>query len=131
VKKLVFKSIERIKEAIPDILHIAMFYNNGVIFETTFSQEFNIPKLGENFAEILEHFRKVYKLLNFEYSKYEKVIFETENISIFIIKLGEESNIALFFKKDEPQDINLNSIQKYLDRIQDLIDMDKEELNSE
>ncbi|TFF98035.1 MAG: hypothetical protein EU547_02655 [Promethearchaeota archaeon] len=125
---MVFKSIERIKQAIPDILHIAMFYNNGTIFETTFSQDLNIPKLGENFAEILKRFRKVYNLLNFDYNKYEKVIFETEDISIFIIKLGEESNIALFFKKEEPQDINLKPIRKYLDRIQELIDMDKEEL---
>lgn len=125
---MVFKSIEKIKEAIPDILHIAMFYNNGTIFETTFSQDINIPKLGENFAEILEHFRKLYELLNFDYTKYEKVIFETEVISIFIIKLGEESNIALFFKREDPRDINLKPIRKYLDRIQELIDMSKEEL---
>ena len=128
MKLLVFKSIERIKEAIPDLLHIAMFYNNGTIFETTFNQDVNIPKLGENFAEILEHFRKLYDLLNFEYIEYEKVIFETETVSIFIIKLGEESNIALFFKRDDPRDINLKPIRKYLDRIQELIDMSKEEL---
>ncbi len=105
-----------------------MFYNNGTIFETTFSQDINIPKLGENFAEILERFRKLYELLNFELIRYEKLIFETENISIFIIKLGEESNIALFFQKEEPTDINLKPIRKHLDRIQELIDMDKEEL---
>jgi hypothetical protein len=125
---MVFKSIEKIKEAIPDILHIAMFYNNGTIFETTFSQDINIPKLGENFAEILEHFRKLYELLHFDYTNYEKVIFETETISIFIIKLGEESNIALFFKREDPVDISLKPIRKYLDRIQELIDMSKEEL---
>jgi hypothetical protein len=70
----------------------------------------------------------LYELLRFDYFKYEKLIFETETISIFIIKLGEESNIALFFKLEEPRDINLKPIRKYLDRIQELIDMSKEEL---
>ena len=125
---MVFKSIERIKNAIPEIIHVAMFYNNGIIFDTTFEQEINIPKLGENLAKILDNFRDLYELLNFESKEYKKVIIETEDISIIILKLGEESNIALFFKVEDIKEIKISSIQRYLKRIEELIDMDKKEL---
>ncbi len=125
---MVFKSIERIKKAIPEIVHVAMFYNNGTIFNTTFEQEINIPKVGENLARMLDRFRRLYELLNFEHKDYKKVILETEDVFTIVLKLGEESNIALFFKAGDVKDINISSIQRYLKRIEELIDMDKKEL---
>jgi hypothetical protein len=125
---MVFKSIERIKAALPEVLHAVMFYNNGVVFQTTFDQEINVPKLGENIAEVLEHIRKVYNFCDFKLDPYKKLIFETENISMIILKLGEDSNIALFFEKEKEKELRISAIKRYLNRIEELIDMDRKEL---
>ena len=105
-----------------------MFYNNGIIFQTTFTHDINIPKLGEHIAEALNQLQKVYEVCNFELNKYIKLIFETEKISVIVLKLGEDSNIGLFFKNEVPKELKLNLIQKYLNRIEELIDMDAKEL---
>ena len=97
---MVFKSVSRIQKALPEVLHVAMFYNNGTIFQTTIDQQYNIPKLGEHMAEALNHLRKVYETCNFTLIDYKKLIFETDEISIILLKLGEDSNLALFFKKE-------------------------------
>jgi len=125
---MVFKNINRIKSSLPEVKHVAMFYDNGTIFQTTFEQDINIPKLGENFAEVLNHMRKLYEICQIKLNTYEKIIFETDNISIMIIKLGEESNIALFFKKEDDETLKISAIRRYLAKIEDLVDMDKNEL---
>jgi len=125
---MVFKNISRIKSALPEVKDVAMFYNNGTIFQTTFEQDINIPKLGENLAEILNHMRKLYEICQIKLDNYEKVIFETDNLSIMILKLGEESNIALFFKKEEDEALKISAIRRYLAKIEDLVDMDKNEI---
>ncbi len=125
---MVFKNITRIKSALPEVIHIVMFYNNGTVFQTTFEQEINIPKLGENLAELITHIRSVYELCKFKVDAYKKLIFETEDISIIILKLGEESNIALFFKKEEDKELKLTAIKRYITRIEELIDMDEKEI---
>jgi predicted RNase H-like nuclease (RuvC/YqgF family) len=125
---MVFKNIARIKTALPEVSHIVMFYNNGTIFQTTFEQEINIPKMGENLAYALNHIKKVYEICNYSFDNYKKLIFETDDISVIILKLGEESNIALFFKKEEEKEIKLTEIKRYITRIEDLIDMDEREL---
>ncbi|MFX1378210.1 MAG: hypothetical protein ACFFA4_03880 [Promethearchaeota archaeon] len=125
---MVFKNILRIKAALPEVKHIAMFYNSGIIFQTTFEQETNIPKLGENLAEILNHARKLYDISNYSFENYKKIIFETDDISIIILKLGEDSNIALFFKKEEEKELKITTIKRYMTRIEEIIDMDEKEL---
>ena len=105
-----------------------MFYNNGTIFQTTFEQGTNIPKLGENLVEIIHHVKNVYELSQFKMDNYKKIIFETDDTSIIILKLGEDSNIALFFKKEEEKDLNLSSIKRYIARIESLIDMSEEQI---
>jgi len=125
---MVFKNISRIQVALPEVIHVVMFYNNGTIFQTTFEQEINIPKLGDSLAKILKNIRNVYQICNFTINDYKKIIFETEDVSIIILKLGEESNLALFFKSEEGKDLNLTPIKRYLTRIEELIDMDKKEL---
>ncbi|MFX1371753.1 MAG: coiled-coil domain-containing protein [Promethearchaeota archaeon] len=125
---MVFKNILRIKAALPEVKHVAMFYNNGTIFQTTFEQEINIPKLGENLAEILNHIRKLYNLTNYNFEDYKKIIFETDDMSIIILKLGEDSNIALFFKKEEEKELKITAIRRYITRIEELIDMDEGEI---
>ncbi len=125
---MVFKNILRIKAVLPEVKHIVMFYNNGTIFQTTFEQEINIPKLGENLAEILNHIRKLYDICNYTFENYKKIIFEADDMSIIILKLGEDSNIALFFKKEEEKELKLTAIKRYMTRIEELIDMDEKEL---
>ena len=125
---MVFKNIQRIKKALPEVLHVVMYYNNGTVFQTTFEQNINIPKLGENLAEILEHIKKLYELCDFKFEKYNKLIFETEEISTIVLKLGEDSNIALFFRKEEDINLKLTAIKRYLSRIESLVDMNEKEL---
>jgi len=125
---MVLKNIQRIKSALPEVFHVAMFYNTGIIFQTTFEQNINIPKLGENLAELLNHVRKVYELCDFKMDNYRKFIFETDDVSTIIIKLGEDSNLALFFRKEEDKDLKLTGIRRYLNKIEDLIDTDETEI---
>jgi hypothetical protein len=125
---MVFKTIARIKAALPDVIHIIMFYNDGTIFQTTFEQNINIPKLGEFLARIINKVRKVNDICKFKPNSYKKLIFEMEEITIIIVKLGEYSNIALFFSNESSKEINLTPIKRYLVKIEDLIDMDKKEL---
>jgi len=125
---MVFKNIDRIKTAIPEVLHIVMFYNNGTVFQSTFTQEINMPKLGENLTEFLHRIKNVYEICNFKLNDFKKLIFETKDVSVIILKLGEESNIALFFKEDDVEGIKLSSIKRYLTRIEELIDMDEKEI---
>lgn len=125
---MVFKNLSRIKTALPEVIHIVMFYNNGTIFQTTFEKDVNIPKLGENLAELIHHVKLVYDISQFKMENYKKLIFETDDTSIIILKLGEESNIALFFKREEDKDLKLSSIKRYIARIETLIDMSEEEI---
>jgi hypothetical protein len=125
---MVFKNILRIKAALPEVKHVVMFYNNGTIFQTTFEQETNIPKLGENLAEILVFIRNLYEICNYNFENYKKIIFETDDMSIIIMKLGEDSNIALFFRKEEEKELKLTAIKRYMNRIEELIDMDEREI---
>ena len=125
---MVFKNIARIKTALPEVVHIIMFYNNGTIFQTTFEQDINIPKLGELLAKALDKVRKINDICKFKSNDYKKLIFEMEEVTIILLKLGEESNIALIFKNEDSKEINLTPIKRYLSRIEELIDMDKNEL---
>ncbi len=125
---MVFKNVSRIKNALPEVIHIVMFYNDGTIFQTSFEKDINIPKLGENLAEIIHHVKLVYDISQFKMDNYKKLIFETDDTSVIILKLGEESNIALFFKREEEKDLKLNSIKRYIARIETLIDMSEEEI---
>jgi len=67
-------------------------------------------------------------LYSSSFEKYSKLIIETEDVSIIILKLGEESNIALFFKKEKEEDLKLKSIKRYITKIEELIDADKFDL---
>ena len=125
---MVFKNISRIKNALPEVKHVVMFYNNGTIFQTTFEQTTNIPKLGENLAETLNHIRSLYEICNYKMEPYKKLIFETEDMSVIILKLGEDSNIALFFEREEDKELRLHAIKRYISNIESLIDMDEKEL---
>lgn len=125
---MVFKNINRIKTALPEVKHAVMFYNNGTIFQTTFEQSINIPKLGENLAETLNHIRSLYEICNYKMEPYKKLIFETQDMSVIILKLGEESNIALFFESERDKELRLSSIKRYISNIESLIDMDEKEL---
>ena len=62
---MVFKSVKRIKAALPEVQHIVMFYNNGIIYQSTFEPHVNIPKLGENLADLIAHMHSIYELSNF------------------------------------------------------------------
>jgi len=127
---MVLNSVKRIKEVLPEVEHIVMFYNNGMVFQCTFDQHYNVPKLGEHLAEAVNQFYRIYETCGFDFSDYKKLIFETDKISMIIFKLGEDSNIALFFKKEIDIDQKLKSIRRYIKKIEKLIDMDLSEVQS-
>jgi len=105
-----------------------MFYNNGTVFDTTFEKNINIPKLGEHLAELLNQMRKIYETCSYSLEKYSKLIIETNDISAIILKLGEDSNIVLFFKKEKEDGLKLKPIKRYITKIEELIDADKFDL---
>ena len=123
---MVLKDIERIKAELPELLHVVMFYDDGIVFQSSFEKEksVNIPQVGTNLSEILKHIQKLLEIGVLEMEPYTKLIYETRKIVVMVIKLGEKSNIALFFRKggEEP---DLSSIKRYLQNIQRLIDSDQ------
>lgn len=124
------RNIERLKDIFPDLLHIAMFYDNGTVFKTTFEQPLNIPQIGENLTQTLKHIETLIELCKLENREYTKLIYEAKNLVIIILKLGEQSNLALFFRKGESEP-EMAAIKKYLLEIEKLIDTDKVELDKQ
>ena len=105
-----------------------MFYNNGTVFHTTCDKIINIPKLGENISETLAYIQKIYENSNYDLVDYKKLIFETDNISLIILKLGENSNMALFFKKIRNIERKIRSIHRDIEMAEELLDVDRTEL---
>lgn len=125
---MVLQDIDTLMKNIPEIENIVTFYDDGTVFQTTFNKnEVNIPHLGEDLASILSIFKNL-KAKN-DFSEFIKVIYDGANVSLIIFKVGEQSNIALFFKR-EMSDKELQNIQirNYIDRIQELLDIDQKTL---
>lgn len=127
---MALRNIERLKDIFPDLLQIAMFYDNGTVIKTTFEQPLNIPQIGENLTQTLKHIKTLIELCKLEPSEYTKLIYEAKNLVIIILKLGEQSNLALFFRKGEGE-LEVGVIKKYLLEIEKLIDIDKVELDKQ
>ncbi len=123
------KTIDRIKKTLPEVDHVVMFYNDGTVFHTTFEQTVNIPKLGENISMILAHIQKIYETCNYDLVSYNKLVFDTDDVSVIILKLGENSNLALFFKKKIRRvELKIRSIRRYIDMVEEFLDVDRVEL---
>ena len=125
---VIFENIKKIKESLPEVLHVVMVYADGTVYQTTFDESLNLPKIGEIGVKILELFQELYKTCNFNFQHYNKLIYETEGISCIILRLGEESNIALFFEKETQKDLKIGKIRRYLKKIEELTDVNQSEL---
>jgi len=126
---MIEKTIERIKKTLPEVEHVVMFYNDGTVFHTTFDKTINIPKLGENISETLAYIQKIYENSKYDLVDYRKLIFDTDNTSLIILKLGENSNLALFFKKKiRNVERKIRSIHRDIEMAEDLLDVDRSEL---
>ncbi|MHA1198488.1 MAG: hypothetical protein ACTSQF_03955 [Candidatus Heimdallarchaeaceae archaeon] len=129
---MVQKTIDRIRRALPEVEHIAMFFDDGTVFQTTFEQfeeSVNIPKLGEDLSDILSSFRKLYEICNYDFKNYNQLLFDTESVDVLILKLGENSNLALFFRKLVVDgELQINTIQKYVTKIEKLMDIGQMDL---
>ena len=123
------KNIEKIKEHFPSLRQLVMFYNDGIVFQTTFNENQDIPKLGMELANLLTLAQNLTKKLDNQNREYKKLIYEAENCILFIIKLGEDSNIALFLENIPSTDLKITPIRKYLQKLEELIDMEQSELN--
>lgn len=121
---MVFKSIQKIKETLPETMHIVMFYDDGTVLQTTFQEPVNIRDIGATLASNLKNMDEVFKLSKINKEDYIKLIYETENYLVLIHKLGEQSNLALFFLKGE-EFPKISAIRRYLYRIEYLMDTDK------
>lgn len=128
---MVLKSIERIKIALPEVAHVVMFYNDGTVFQSTLGPSVNIPKTGENLSGILNNMKKLLEILKIETEPYKKFVYETKTHTIIVLKLGENSNLALFFENIKGENINFRPIRKYLSQIERLIDMDRIDLEKQ
>ncbi len=126
---MIEKTIERIKKTLPEVEHVVMFYNDGTVFHTTFEHTVNIPKLGENFSETLASIYKMYKICNFDLVDYNKLVFDTDDMNVIVLKLGENSNLALFFRKRKRAgELRIHSIRRYIRLAEEILDVDRVEL---
>lgn len=125
---LIEKTTERIKKTLPEVEHVVMFYNDGTVFHTTF-EKINIPKLGENISETLAYIQKIYEICNYNLVSYNKLVFDTDDMNVIILKLGENSNLALFFRKKRGKgELRIRSIRRYIELVEDVLDTDRVEL---
>jgi hypothetical protein len=129
VINMALKNIERIKAEIPEIFHIVMFYDDGTIFQTTF-QQVNIPQIGENLAESIKHIAKLFEICKIENEPYTRLIYETKTYIILVFKIGEQSNLAVFFRKG-PEEPRIGAIKNFIYRIEAVMDTDKIELDKQ
>lgn len=125
---MIEETIKRIKKTLPEVEHVVMFYNDGTVFHTTFEQ-INIPKLGENISETLTYMRRMYEICNYDWEDYNRLVFDTNDVSVIILKLGENSNLALFFRKMRRKgELRIHTIRRYLEKVEDFLDIDRDEL---
>ncbi len=123
------KTIERIKRTLPEVEHVVMFYNDGTVFHTTFEHTVNIPKLGAKISETLASISRMYEICNFDLADYNKLVFDTDDMNVIVLKLGENSNLALFFRKRKRAgELRIRSIRRYIELAEDLLDVDRVEL---
>ena len=128
VRVMIEETIERIKKKLPEVEHIVMFYNDGTVFHSTF-EKINIPKLGENLSETLANMRRMYEICSYAWEDYTRLVFDTNDINVVILKLGENSNVALFFRKIRRKgELRIHTIRRYLAKVEDLLDIDQDEL---
>ena len=70
-----------------------------------------------------------FRICNFEFVDYNKLVFDTDGINVIILKLGENSNLALFFKKRKRAgELRIHSIRRYIKLAEELLDVDRTEL---
>ena len=125
---MVLHDIENLMKNLPEIENVVTFYDDGTVFQTTFDKnQVNIPKLGDDLATILSVFKNLQAKNDFK--EYRKIVFDGFSVSVIIFKAGEQSNIALFFKRElSDKEIQNLQIRKYVDKIQELIDIDRQSL---
>lgn len=121
------KNLEKIKELLPEILHVVMFYDDGTVFQSTFESNVNIPKLGENLSEAKKHAKILLEVSQFKEETLKKVVYETNDLVWIILDIGEMSNLALIFKKGASEP-DITPIRRHIRQIENLIDTDKKEL---
>ena len=127
---MVLREIEKIMANFSVVENVVAFYDDGTVFQTTFDKsKVNIPKLGNDLASIINIFKNLQTKNDFKI--YRKIIFDGLNVSLIVYKAGEQSNIAVFFKKEltdqEIQNINAQ-IKVHITRIEEMIDIDRKKL---
>lgn len=125
---MVLHDINKLMKNIPEIENVVTFYDDGTVFQTTFDKNIiNIPKLGNDLATIISLFKNL-KAKN-DFKEFVKIIYDGSQVSLIIFKAGEQSNIALFFKRElSDKELQNLHIRSYIDRIQNLIDIDQKGL---
>lgn len=119
--------IEQIKKNIPEIIHYILFFQDGIVIKTSFTEENNIPELGKNAGEIIEKCQQFLLLTGIESKDYRKIVYEGIRWMLFILQVGEQSHLALIMQHPS-KEVPLQPIRKYLELIENAIDISQEEL---
>jgi len=119
----------------PELQNVVLFYDNGLVFQTTFDQSVSIPEIGENLARLISDGKDLLKSFKGSQSNFQKVIYEIEDLSIMILRLGEQSNIALFIDKKklaecESGSLNSSNINALLEELKQIMDTPVESTHS-
>jgi len=123
------KILNNIKQDLPGLLDYIIFYNTGIVFQSTCPEKANVPAICANLNEIIKIFKQSLSCYDNTSNEYQKIIFETQKYITIILKLGKNSNLALFFDKEVVDEVNIRPIQENLSKLEELIDMDKGDLD--
>ncbi|SRR6056297_596614 len=133
---IIERLFKKIKDELPHLENAVTFYNDGTVYFSSFPRgenEVNTPHLGIKLAEVIKSLHSIQLICEAvpkteEQYKYKRIMYETQQYLIIIIDLGQDSNIALFFKHVKGEDVNISCIKEELDILEDLIDTTEEEL---
>ena len=97
---MISHNIEQIKQLLPEVEEVMIFYDDGLVYQSSFDQSAtNIPQCGKELSNILTNIKNLYELVDFKIKGMPTLIFETEGMDMIITKIGERTNLVLFFRE--------------------------------
>ena len=126
--------VEKMKEKLPELEDVVTFYNDGMVYYSSFPDQINTPILGKTLSNLIQNTMSVNELLlefhdaDHIQDKLRKIFFEIGGKTVLVLKLGEDSNIALFLAHKRIREIEIKCIKDDLALLEDMIDTTKDEL---
>lgn len=120
---MAIEKIQAIHNMLPGVQSVSLFYDNGIIYQTTINHELDIPVIGKNLAHFVQEMQLLAENCKDPEDKYQKMTIDTEKSVYIILRLGEQSNMALKFIKAEYQKNSLGKIEEIIEKLKNVVDL--------